>query len=178
MWFLETFIVSSFDIIHCLAARLGRVGLWSKLPGFESQLSICWLCHCSKWFHILSLILLICRPGKLIDFTARRIAVVKLVHTCQILMIVPANICINKFLGTSLVAQWLRILLSMKGTWVQALVREDPTCHGATKPVCHNYWACALEPASHNHWSPLAYSPCSATREATAMRSLWTATKE
>ena len=19
------------------------------------------------------------------------------------------------------------------------LVREDPTCHGATKPVCHNY---------------------------------------
>ena len=29
-----------------------------------------------------------------------------------------------------------------------------PTCRGATKPVCHNYWACALEPASHNYWSP------------------------
>ena len=25
------------------------------------------------------------------------------------------------------------------GTWVQALVQEDPTCCGATKPVCHNY---------------------------------------
>ena len=42
-------------------------------------------------------------------------------------------------LGTSLVAQWLRIHLPMQGTQVQALVWEDPTCHGATKPVCHNY---------------------------------------
>ena len=25
------------------------------------------------------------------------------------------------------------------GTQVRALVREDPTCHGATKPVRHNY---------------------------------------
>ena len=55
--------------------------------------------------------------------------------------------------GASLVAQWLRICLPMQGTWVQALVREDPTCRGATKPVCHNYWACALEPASHNYWA-------------------------
>ena len=39
----------------------------------------------------------------------------------------------------SLVAQWLRIHLPMQGTRVQALVREDPTCHGATKPVRHNY---------------------------------------
>ena len=43
--------------------------------------------------------------------------------------------------GTPLVAQWLRIHLPMQGTWVQALVREDPTCRRATKPVCHNYWA-------------------------------------
>ena len=50
----------------------------------------------------------------------------------------------------SLVAQWLRICLPIQGTQVQALVWEDPTCHGATKPVCHNYWTCALEPASHN----------------------------
>ena len=42
-------------------------------------------------------------------------------------------------LGISLVAQWLRIRLPMQGTWVQALVREDATCHGATKPVRHNY---------------------------------------
>ena len=26
-----------------------------------------------------------------------------------------------------------------KGTWVRALVREDPTCRRATKPVHHNY---------------------------------------
>ena len=41
--------------------------------------------------------------------------------------------------GTSLVAQWLRIRLPMQGTRVRALVREDPTCRGATKPVSHNY---------------------------------------
>ena len=41
--------------------------------------------------------------------------------------------------GASLVAQWLRICLPMQGTQVRALVQEDPTCCGATKPVCHNY---------------------------------------
>ena len=44
-------------------------------------------------------------------------------------------------MGTSLVAQWLRIHLPMQGTRVWALVREDPTCRGATKPVRLNYWA-------------------------------------
>ena len=45
--------------------------------------------------------------------------------------------------GSSLVAQWLRIRLPMQGTWVRALVWEDPTCPGATRPVSHNCWACA-----------------------------------
>ena len=52
--------------------------------------------------------------------------------------------------GTSLVVQWLRICLPMQGTWVRSLVWEDPTCHGATKPMHHNYWACEpqlLKPA-------------------------------
>ena len=40
--------------------------------------------------------------------------------------------------GASLVAQWLRICLLMQGTRVRALVWEDPTCHGAAGPVCHN----------------------------------------
>ena len=39
----------------------------------------------------------------------------------------------------SLVAQWLRIRLPMQGTWVRALVQEDPTCCRATKPMRHNY---------------------------------------
>ena len=42
-------------------------------------------------------------------------------------------------LGASLVAQWLRMRLPMQGTRVRALVREDPTCHGAAKPVRHDY---------------------------------------
>ncbi|KAJ8780720.1 hypothetical protein J1605_000763 [Eschrichtius robustus] len=41
--------------------------------------------------------------------------------------------------GAFLVVQWLRICLPMQGTWVRALVWEDPTCHGATKPMQHNY---------------------------------------
>ena len=44
----------------------------------------------------------------------------------------------------------------MQGTRVRALVWEDPTCHGAAKPVRHNSWAWALEPASHNY---LAHVP-------------------
>ena len=82
--------------------------------------------------------------------------------------------------GASLVVQWLRIRLPMQGTRVRALVREDPTCCGAARPVRHNYWACApqlLKPARHNYWSLRAWSPCSTAREATAVRSLHTATK-
>ena len=39
----------------------------------------------------------------------------------------------------SLMAQWLRICLPVQGTRVRALVWEDPTCRGATRPVSHNY---------------------------------------
>ena len=45
----------------------------------------------------------------------------------------------KRHLGASLVAQWFRIHLPIQGTQVRALVWEDPTCHGATKPVCYNY---------------------------------------
>ena len=44
--------------------------------------------------------------------------------------------------GASLVVQWLRICLPMQGIQVRALVWEDPTCRGATRPKSHNYWAC------------------------------------
>ena len=43
----------------------------------------------------------------------------------------------------------------MQEMQVRSLGREGPTCHGTIKPVCHNYWACALEPASHNCRRPL-----------------------
>ena len=45
----------------------------------------------------------------------------------------------KKCIGVSKVAQWLRIFLPMQGTWVRALVWEDPTSCGATKPVHHDY---------------------------------------
>ena len=46
--------------------------------------------------------------------------------------------------------QWLRIRLPMQGTWVQSLAQENPTCHGATKPMHCNYWSpSALESVLH-----------------------------
>ena len=46
-----------------------------------------------------------------------------------------------------------RIWLPMQGTRVWSLVWEVPTCHRATKPVHHSYWACTLEPTGHNYWA-------------------------
>ena len=40
---------------------------------------------------------------------------------------------------TSLLVQRLRICLPMQGTWVRSLIQEDPLCHGAAKPMRHNY---------------------------------------
>ena len=40
--------------------------------------------------------------------------------------------------GTSLSVQWLRLCLPMQRMWVQSLLQEDSTCHGATKPMRHN----------------------------------------
>ena len=36
----------------------------------------------------------------------------------------------------SFVVQWLRIHIAVQGTLVPSLVQEDPSCHGATKPMC------------------------------------------
>ena len=84
-----------------------------------------------------------------------------------------ARILVKRVLGASLVAQWLRIRLPMQGTWVRALVREDPTCCGATKPVRHNYWACepqllkpaCLEPVLRNKRSHCNEKPAHRNEE-------------
>ena len=87
---------------------------------------------------------------------------------------VHMNLFTKQKLRASLVAQRLRICLLMQGTRVRALVWEDPTCCGATRPVRHNYWACASGACAPNkrgrdserpahcdeEWPPLA-----ATRE-------------
>ena len=49
----------------------------------------------------------------------------------------------------SLLAQWLRIRLPMQGTRVRALVRENPTCCGATKPERHTTEPTCLESMLH-----------------------------
>ena len=58
----------------------------------------------------------------------------------------------------SLVAQWLRIRLPVQGTRVRALVWEDPTCRGATRP---------REPQL---LSLRVWNLCSTTREAATVR--------
>ena len=77
-----------------------------------------------------------------------------LIYHCGFHGVKSSHFFVNQsYHWASLVAQWLRICLPMQETWVWALVPEDPTCRGATKPVRHNYWACALEPTCHNYWA-------------------------
>ena len=78
-----------------------------------------------------------------------------------------------------LMVQWIRIYLQMQGTWVWSQVWEDSTCRGATKPVCHYFWAWALEPTSHNYGAcePQLLKLFLAGREVTARRSLHTTTE-
>ena len=53
----------------------------------------------------------------------------------------------------------------MKGKQVWSLVQEDPTCHGATKLKCRNYWAHTLQQEKLLQWEVCAMqlesSPCS-----------------
>ena len=64
-----------------------------------------------------------------------------------------------KWFSMRAVASWYRIHLPLQETWIGSLIWEDPTCCGSTKPERHNYWACAREPGSHNHWSMHALEP-------------------
>ena len=76
-----------------------------------------------------------------LDYTYTYVKDIKLYYLC------PGYLCqlyLNEAVKivcrwASLVAQWLRICLLMQGTRVRALVWEDPTCRGATRPVSHNY---------------------------------------
>ena len=69
-------------------------------------------------------------------------------------------------LRTCLVVEWIIVCLPTQGTWVRSLVREDSTCHGATKPhVPQLLSLCAatteaIEPVLHKKRSQLT-----ATRE-------------
>ena len=69
------------------------------------------------------------------------------------------NVDLEMASGTSLVVQWLIIRLPMQGTWVRALVLEDPTSRGATKPARHNYWARAPQLLSPHATTTEAHMP-------------------
>ena len=56
---------------------------------------------------------------------------------------------IKKQKRPSLVVQWLGICLPLQPTLVRSLVREDSTCREATKPMCQDYRAWALELVLH-----------------------------
>ena len=43
--------------------------------------------------------------------------------------------------------------LPIQGTQVRALVWKDLICHGATKTVRHNHWACNPQSMRHNYWA-------------------------
>ena len=65
-------------------------------------------------------------------------------YTCKscafrYMYILPQQKWLKAARGTSLVVQWLRILLPMQWARFPSLVREDPICCGATKPVHHSY---------------------------------------
>ena len=69
--------------------------------------------------------------------------------------------------GASLVAQWLGVCLPMQGTWVRALVWEDPASR-----MPRSNWAREPQLLSLRIWSL-----CSATREAAIVRGPRTAMK-
>ena len=55
---------------------------------------------------------------------------------------------------------------AMQGKPVQYLIQEDGACHGVTKSMHYNYWACALDSLAatteHTHciyWSLHALEP-------------------
>ena len=87
---------------------------------------------------------------------------------------------IKQEMKTSLVVQWLRIYQPTQGTRVWSLAREDSTCLGTTKSVCHNYGALEPPPTSprRSYWSLHALRLFSRTRRATARRRLRTAAKK
>ena len=95
--------------------------------------------------------------------------------------------------ATSLSPHWWRVHLSIQGTRDWPLVWEDATCSRATKPMCHNYWACAPETVHSNYWAlelqplkpkhPRAYAPQEKpplwkVRAVQQKRSLHTTTRE
>ena len=81
---------------------------------------------------------------------------------CQ-MQIFNNNLCVNSTVSwTSLVIRYIRICLSVQGTWVLSLGQEDSTFFGTPKPVYHNYWslhAAAVEARVYKACAPQQEEP-------------------
>ena len=60
----------------------------------------------------------------------------------------------------------------MQGTQILSLVWEDPTCCGATKLACHNYWTHALESELHSERTHCNEKPTNDNKDPTQPKKL------
>ena len=136
--------------VGCGYERVTQESLWwCTVLILTFSMSISWL-----WYHTIAL------QNVLIGDKWRLRGVFVLFQTTagELIIISPSSyhlLLIKRIiLGASLVAQWLGVCLPMQGRRVRALVWEDPTCPGATRPVSHNYWVCAS-----GAWAPQQERP-------------------
>ena len=52
----------------------------------------------------------------------------------------------------SLVAQWIRTLLSTQGTWFDSCSRKTPHVKEQLKPMCHAYWSLPVPGLMSHHY--------------------------
>ena len=65
----------------------------------------------------------------------------------------------NAIFRASLAAQWLGVHLPMQQMQVQALVQEDPTCHGAAEPGACEPQLLTLRATTAGVHTPGAHAP-------------------
>ena len=157
-WLLSIFLIAGYTSFTCFSSPLFSVNyclilFQTTCPPPKANFSSC------AFDYLAPLELLLSHLCPLYLVTSICYWIIYSFVLLQVIIIPPTSMIRYPLLenisrGTSLVAQWLRIRLPIQGTWVRSLVQEDPICHGATKPMRHNYWACALESVSHNYWSP------------------------
>ena len=131
MWAFSSCVERGYSSLRCTGFSLRWLLLWastgSRRAGFSSCAAQAWLL-CGMWD----------LPGPGLEPVSPALAG-GLLTTASPGKSPQTNFKYKTIQGASLVAQWLRICLLMQGTRVRALVWEDPTCRGATRPVSHNY---------------------------------------
>ena len=70
----------------------------------------------------------------------------------------------HALLWASPVARYWRICQPVRGTQVQCLIREDPTCQGAAKPVCHSMEPVPSSPGAQEPLKPRTLEPMPCSR--------------